>query len=57
MVCTIEEELHCLPPKSIDLLFPQMQCPKLYVSKRFAVCKLAAGQWHQAERCRLWEYF
>lgn len=34
-----------------------MQCPSLYVSKRFAVCKLAAGQRHQAERCRLWEYF
>lgn len=57
MVCTIEEELPSLPAKSTDLPFPQMQCPKLCVLKRFAVCKLAAGQWHQAERCRLWKYF
>lgn len=57
MVCTIEEELHCLPPKSIDLPFLQMQCPRLYVSKTFVECKPAGGQQHRAERRRLQEYF
>lgn len=57
MLCTEEEELPCLPAKSTVLLFPQIQCPNFCVSERLAVCKPVAGQWHRAERCRLWEYF